>query len=99
GPLELCPQPMAKNPAPTDWVPVILADPGATITEVRVIVRGTVPIHLDDFSHPPSPHPDPTIGPGPPFELGINSSLGGQFSCIIDSSTVVDCASPFSPAG
>jgi hypothetical protein len=91
-------------PAPTGWTPVILTDPTgqSRIDNVLVEVPGlsvTPPLDIDDVSFSPFDQPDTTVGAGPPFGLGINSPLGGQFTCIVDSDTLVPCTSPFSPAG
>ncbi|MDA0161733.1 thrombospondin type 3 repeat-containing protein [Solirubrobacter ginsenosidimutans] len=92
------------RPAPTTWTPVVLQDStGAariTIVTVSAFV-GSAPTatDVDDISFSPFDQPDTTIGEGPPFPLGINSPLGGTFSCVIDASTLVDCGSPFSPVG
>jgi hypothetical protein len=100
-PAETCSVPitsLTKDPGPTDWTPVQLEDTGSGIASVRITVRGNL-IDVDDLSFSPVEQPDTTVGAGPPFPLGINSPLGGTFSCIIDTSTLVDCSSPFSPVG
>jgi hypothetical protein len=92
------------RPAATGWTAVVLEDRtgGARIANVLISVpmgSADAVLDIDDISYSPYDQPDTTIGTGPPFPLSINSSLGGTFLCVVDASTVVACASPFSPAG
>jgi hypothetical protein len=100
---DICSTPydsVARNADTPDWIPVQLEDAGARITRVLVSARGTEGgVEIDDVSYSPFDQPDTTVSAGPPFGLGINSRLGGTFSCIVDSATVVDCPATFSPAG
>jgi hypothetical protein len=100
-PPETCSLPITSatvDPSVQQWTPVILEDPNAGIASVQITARGNL-LDIDDLSFSPVDQPDTTVGAGPPFGLGINSPLGGTFSCIVDSATVVDCPATFSPAG
>ena len=92
------------TPAPSGWTPIILTDSTgrARIDNVLIQIPGETPgppLDIDDVSFSPFDQPDTIVGAGPPFPLGINSSLGGSFRCIVDADTLVPCTSPFSPLG
>ena len=101
-PAETCSIPLAtvsRNGDTPDWIPVQLETTGAHIASVAIQARGEGGVNLDDLSYSPVDQPDTTVSAGPPFGLGINSPLGGTFTCIVDGDTLVPCTSPFSPAG
>jgi len=90
------------SPAPTEWTAVHLADPNgaATIGDVFMIAReSSIDIELDDVSYSPFDQPDTSILSGPPFQLAINSPLGGTFFCGVDDGPSAPCDNPFAPAG
>jgi hypothetical protein len=92
------------TPAPTGWTPIVLEDlTGASrIDNVLVTVEpfsAPPPLDVDDLSFSPFDQPDTAILSGPPFQLAINSPLGGTFFCGVDDGPSAPCDNPFAPAG
>jgi hypothetical protein len=94
---DLASQPVTGS---DQWTPVVL-DAGSAVIDT-ISSEGSSSLNemdIDDFSFSPVDQPDTTIGAGPPFPMGINSPLGGSFTCIVDADTLVPCTNPFSPLG
>jgi hypothetical protein len=91
------------SPAPSDWTPVILEDPGgaATITDVELPTT-RLPVDIDDLAISMSvAQPDTAIVAGPPASTGARSAaftLGANqtqvtFGCASDGAPLVACPS------
>jgi hypothetical protein len=99
---ETCDVASQRVAGTTAWTPVTLAatDGAATIDFVDSAPNVSInEMDLDDVSFSPFDQPDTSILGGPPFQLAINSPLGGTFFCGVDDGPSAACGNPFAPAG